>query len=188
MTTTVSVENLIIVGGVSGLTAAIYSSQAKIKTIVLEGPKPGGALAQSHCVNNWPGMYQQPGLKIVDEIRSQAAKSGAKIRSDTCTEIFFDTYPYLVITDKCNYHAYNIILAMGREPNYLGLPGEMKYWGSRISNCAVCDGLNFKGKKVLVIGGGDSAFVEADYLSSMCQSVTILVRGHLIKAKEKSYM
>src|SRR5437763_1207184 len=138
----ITVKNLIIGGGVGGLTAAIYSAQAKIETIVLEGPKPGGALAQSHCVNNYPGMYGVSGSKIVNEIRNQVMSSGADIRSETCIEISFEEYPYKIRTDKNNYFAYNVILEMGREPNYLGISGEKEYWGSRISNCAVCDGLN----------------------------------------------
>jgi len=181
---------LVLGGGTAGLTAAVYFAQAHIPCIVIEGPKPGGALAQSHSVRNWPGIINAPGMEIVSNIREQAKQAGTKIMSHRVTGVSLNQWPYHVTTKDLitgNEHifkALSLVITLGAEPNYLGIPGEKEYWGRGVSNCAVCDGSLFKGKKVAVVGGGDAAIEEADYLSDIAEKVTLLVRSNAFRAKD----
>lgn len=180
-------------GGVAGLTAAIYLAQANIPTLVIEGPKPGGALSQSHAVRNWPGAYNESGLDIVQKIKNHALVCGAKIIQGHVTAVNLRSIPLVFEVDSLvdgkpmSIKAVSCIVAMGAEPNFLNIPGERGadgYWGRGVSNCAVCDGFFFKGKRVIVVGGGDSAVEEAHYLADIAQSVTVVVRKGAFRAKD----
>lgn len=185
---------VILGGGIAGLTAAMYLQQSNIPTIVIEGPKPGGALGQSHEVNNWPGIYGVTGAKIVDNIKQHALWSGATIIEGMVKKIDCKQYPFVLDIEKGyegeveTIQTLSCIVAMGTEPNVLGIPGERGedgYWGRGVSNCAVCDGAFYKNKRVVVIGGGDSAVEQALYLSHLAQCVTVLVRKDAFAAKDK---
>lgn len=180
-------------GGIAGLTAALYLAQANIPCVVIEGAKPGGALAQSHSVRNWPGQFDAPGARIVDQIKDQVIKNNVQIFQEEAIDIDFETWPYRVKTKQLSdgkiieRSMLTCIVAMGAEPNYLGIPGETGsdgYWGRGVSNCAVCEGSLYSGKKVAVIGGGDAAIVEAGYLANIAQEVQILVRKDYFRAKD----
>ena len=192
-----TVPVVIIGGGIAGLTAAYYCAQARIPCLVLEGSKPGGALTQSHSVRNWPGVLSAPGAEIADSIRKQALSWGVKIVQERVTSIDCKQWPRVIEThdvlDKTKMRtirALAVIIAMGTEPNFLGVPGEWGadgYWGRGVTNCAVCEGSLCKGKEVVVVGGGDAAITEADYLSGIANKVTILVRKDSFnKAKDTS--
>ncbi len=180
-------------GGVAGLTASLYLAQANIPCVLVEGPKPGGALAQSHSVRNWPGVVDAPGADIVQKIKKQAQESGVSVVQGSVVSVDFSSWPYLIktqqegLTDIKQYRALSCVVAMGTEPNYLGVPGETGpdgYWGRSVSNCAVCEGSLFKDQSVIVVGGGDAAIVEAGYLADIARDVTIVVRKNHFRAKD----
>lgn len=183
---------VVIGGGVAGLTAANYLLQANIPCLLLEGSKPGGALAQSDSVRNWPGVFEAPGLTIMGSLKDQVSRNGATILPASLTEITKDQHVFnLRIRDDAGneqkIQALTCIVAMGAEPNYLGIPGESGpngYWGRGVSNCAVCDGALFKDKNVAVVGGGDSAILEAAYLAGLAKQVHVLVRRDVLRAHD----
>ncbi len=188
-----TVPVVILGGGIAGLTAAIYLTQANIPTIVIEGPKPGGALSQSHGVRNWPGEYDVPGTEIVSKIKNHAIICGAQILQARVLSVDIKNYPFtfeiehFVEGKKTTINAASCLVAMGTEPNFLNIPGERGdngYWGRGVSNCAICDGFFFKDKKVIVVGGGDSAVEEASYLADIAKEVFILVRKDSFRAKD----
>ena len=182
---------VILGGGMAGLTAAVYCSQANIPCLVIEGPKPGGALSQSHSVRNWPGVEQAPGADIVGNLRKQALAGGVTIVNQKVTGVMFNEWPRIVQTQDVQdstvakrIKALTVIIAMGTEPNLLGIPGETENWGKGVSNCAVCEGSLYKDKNVAIVGGGDAAITEADYLADIAKKVTIFVRKDFFRAKD----
>jgi len=182
---------LILGGGVAGLTAANYCAQANIPCIVIEGSKPGGALAQSDSVRNWPGLIEVTGDHIVSALKKQVVANGVSVVAQNVIDIDVASWPFTIRTtdnqtkEENEYTGLTCIVAMGAEPNYLGIPGEQEYWGKGVSNCAVCDGSLYKNKDVAIVGGGDSAVVEAAYLASIARSVTIFVRKNYFRANDK---
>ncbi len=182
---------VILGGGCAGLTAGIYAGQANIPCIIIQGPKVGGALAQSHSVRNFPGFNELPGAEIVNKIKEQARIAGAEINTGTVTNIDLSSWPRTIEIQhphdgsKRIIKALSVIVALGTEPNKLGISGEDGYWTKGVSNCATCDGPLFADKKVAIVGGGDSAIEEANYLSAIANTVYILVRGTQLKAKDK---
>jgi thioredoxin reductase (NADPH) len=185
---------IILGGGVAGLTSASYLAQANIPSIVVEGEKPGGALAQSDSVRNWPGVINSPGAIIVTDIKKQVQANGVTISKEKVITLDFEKFPYEVTVQDLQTKEQRVlkgltcIIAMGAEPNYLGITGERGeggYWGKGVTNCAVCDGALYRGKNVAVVGGGDSAIVEASYLSGIAKSVTVFVRKDHFRAKDK---
>lgn len=182
---------VIVGGGAGAMTSSVYLSRGQVLPLVLEGKTPGGAITKSHMVENWPGEIGIPGMEIADRLKAQAEKNGAVFLEQEVVDINLSTYPY-VITSKdvfdedqiFQYKTYSILLAMGTTPNYLGIPGEEKFWGKGVSNCATCDGSFYKNKTVAIVGGGDSALVEADYLSNIASKVKIFVRKDHFKASD----
>ena len=183
---------VVIGGGISGLTAGIYGSQANLKTIVLEGKEIGGALSQSHSVRNWPGVEDAPGQEIADKIKTHAINSGAIVVQEVVESVDFSVWPYLIRTKQLTgdqntktLKALSCIIAMGATPNTLKIEGEKEYFGKGVSTCAVCDGPLYKDKIVGIIGGGNSAIEEASYLSSIAKKVYIFVRRDKFRAVGK---
>lgn len=184
---------VVIGGGVAGLTAANYLLQANIPCVILEGKKPGGALAQSDAVRNWPGVLEAPGATITRSLKNQVIQNGAQIIAGSLTAIDLKQPPFTLTYQTEDgrtkiLQALSCIVAMGAEPNYLGVPGENGkdgYWGRGVSNCAVCDGALFKNKTVAVVGGGDSAMLEAAYLAGLAKKVYVLVRRDVLRANDK---
>ena len=185
------VPAVIIGGGVGGGTAAIYLSRANFAPLVIEGASPGGALAQSESVENWPGAFQIQGAKLMDNIRSQAESSGAHFVREEVVSVDFSKRPFLIKTRSLDLpdevrtiRAASCVIATGSSPNYLGIPGEKKYWGRGVSNCAICDGSLYKGGRVGIVGGGDAAILEALYLSKIADEVTLFVRKDELRATD----
>lgn len=188
-------ESVVIIGsGVGALTSAIYLQRAGIDTLVIEGDNPGGAIAQSPTVHNWPGELEINGQDLVDKIRNQAEVNGARIVSKEVTHVDFsgdllkitmrDVYDYEKIE---TIRAKSVILAMGSKPKLLGVPGESGdkgYWTKGVYSCAVCDGGLYKNKTVAVIGGGDAAIIEADYLSKIAKKVYVILRSGQFRTVE----
>lgn len=184
---------IILGGGIAGLTAALYMAQANIPCVVIEGSKPGGALAQSHSVRNWPGKTDVPGAEIVSEIKDQVIANNVSILAQEVIEVDFSSWPYSIKTKQLSdgqvieHKVLSCIIAMGAEPNFLGIPGETGnngYWGRGVSNCAVCEGSLYKDKTVVVVGGGDAAIVEAGYLANIAKEVHVLIRKDVFRTKD----
>lgn len=185
---------LVLGSGVAGLTAANYIVQANIPCTVIQGDKPGGALAQSSSVRNWPGVIDAPGAEITDSLKQQAEENGAEIEPEAVIKVDLSQWPYkfklrnLETNEKRWVSACTCIIAMGDTPNYLNVPGETGdngYWGKGITTCAVCDGSLYHGKEVAVVGGGDAAVEEASYLAGIAKKVSIFVRKDHFRAQDK---
>ena len=181
-------EDVVILGsGVGALTSAIYLQRAGINTLIIEGQTPGGAIAQSPTVHNWPGELEIDGLSLVNKIRRQAVANGARIVSQEVTAVEFSNLYFTItsqeVSDPSKTHtiqARACIIAMGSMPKLLGIPGESGekgYWTKGVYSCAVCDGALYRNKTVAVIGGGDAAITEANYLSNIAKKVYIVLRS-----------
>lgn len=179
-----TVHDLIIIGsGPAGYTAAVYAARAELKPIVFEGIEYGGLLMQTTEVENFPGFpagIQGPAL--MEDMRSQAEKFGADLRIEDVVRVELDGDVKKVFTDDEELHAKAVILATGAAPRYLGVPGEEQLLGHGVSACATCDGFFFKEKQIAVIGGGDSAMEEADFLTKFGDRVTIIHRRDQFRA------
>ncbi len=181
---------IVLGSGAAGLTAANYLAQANIPVTLLEGKKPGGALAQSDSVRNWPGVMNAPGHEIITSLRNQAVKNGAKIHKEQLVNANLTTWPFELLLENVETQktrtikTLSCVIAIGAKPNYLHVPGEQQYWGKGVSNCAVCDGGLYKNKHVAIVGGGDSAIEEASYLSGIAKTVDIFVRKDHFRAKD----
>ena len=177
---------LIIGSGPAGYTAAIYASRANLQPIVYEGPQAGGQLTTTTEVENFPGYPDgvEP-FQMMDDMRRQAERFGAEIRSGIVTKVDFGTTPKRVwIEDTQELLADAVIVATGASAKYLGLPSENEYKGRGVSACATCDGFFYRRKTVAVVGGGDTACEEASYLAGLCQKVYLIVRKPYLRASE----
>lgn len=177
----------IIGSGPAGLSAALYTARAALYTVIFQGKNPGGQLMATTYVENWPGTPKLLGSQLIEINRKQAEKFGAVIANDTIESVDFSSWPYTLKTeDGHEIKAMTVIIATGANPRLLSetkaVPGEKEYYGSGVTTCAVCDAPFYKGKKVVVVGGGDSAVEEAMLLSSYASEVTILVRGPAMRA------
>jgi len=180
-------HELIIVGsGPAGLTAGIYGSRANLDTVVFEGNEPGGQLMITTDVENFPGFPDGvQGPQLMEIMRKQANKFGAKSVYETIAKVDFSQRPFQLWTDSNkHYTADAVILSTGATARRLHANGEDKYWGFGISACATCDGFFFKGLKVFVIGGGDTAMEDANYLTHFASSVTIIHRRDELRASK----
>jgi thioredoxin reductase (NADPH) len=182
---------LVLGGGVGGLTSALYLARSGLQPVVIEGKMPGGLITQSHSVQNWPGDIEITGAELADKIREQGRRAGVQFLSQEVIRVDLKKRPFQVVTkevgeeEEAIWRASSIIIAMGTEPNRLGIPGEKEFWGRGVTNCAICDGSLYRGKKVAVVGGGDAAVLEALYLSNLASEVTVCVRADHFRAQEK---
>lgn len=184
---------VILGGGVGALTSAVYLSRAGITPLVITGPVVGGTITQSHNVQNWPGELSIPGIELSEKVRSQAEINGAVLLPEEVVSVDFSGNSYYVLTKKIlgsseqitRYRAKSIIIAMGATPHRLDIPGEADYWSRGVYSCAVCDGSFYKDKVVAVVGGGDSALIETEYLANIASKVHLLVRRDVFRASEK---
>lgn len=176
---------IIIWTGSAGLPAGMYASRYKLSNLVI-GELPGGALATSHCVENWPWVLSAPGWEIMSSFLEQAKHAGSEIiqdRVETVSKIGENHFE--IKTQKWDTHeTKRIILATGNTYKKLGIPGEMQYYGQGVSYCATCDGNFYKWLTVAVIGAGNTAITEALYLSDICKHVHILVRSDRSRAED----
>jgi len=179
-----SVEKLVIIGsGPAGLTAAIYGCRADLQPLVFMGTKYGGQLMLTSDVENFPG-FPDPvmGPDLIMKMKSQAERLGARLVQEDAVKVNFKTYPFEISTDSGVTKALAVILATGANPRRLNLESEMRLMGKGVSNCAVCDAFFFRGKKVAVVGGGDTAMEEATFLTKFATSVQVIHRRDQLRA------
>lgn len=173
-----SYEVVIIGSGPGGLTAGIYTSRALRDTLIFEGDSPGGLLVGNPTVQNWPSRKEISGFELMQEMRDHAKHTGCRLVSDYVTGVDFSELPYKVFTKKGReYKTKALIIAMGVQRRKLNCPGEKEYWHKGVSACATCDAPLFRGKKVIVVGGGATALTEAHHLSHFAKEVVVLHRS-----------
>lgn len=177
---------LIIGSGPAGFTAAIYTSRASLSPIVIEGPQPGGQLITTTEVENFPGYFDGvQGPKLMEDLRAQALRFGAEIRSGVVNKVDFSgDVKKVTLSSGDEYTADTVIICTGAAARYLGLPDEQKYLGLGVSACATCDGFFYRGRTVAVVGGGDTACEEALYLASLAAKVYLIVRKDYLRASK----
>ena len=172
--------------GPAGLTAAIYTCRADLKTVMFEGDLPGGQLTLTSEVENFPG-YENGigGFLLIDEMRKQAQRFGAEIHLAMVQSIDVTKHPYVVhLSDGSTFETRTFIVASGASPRRLGLPGETRLWGYGVSSCATCDGAFYRDKEVVVVGGGDTAMEDATFLTKFAKKVTIVHRRDTLRASK----
>jgi thioredoxin reductase (NADPH) len=177
---------LIIGSGPAGCTAALYLSRANIKALVLEGIQPGGQLTITTDVENYPGFPEGiMGPKLMDLMRQQAQRFGAEfLPLESVEKVNFRVHPFQVTTDQRTYEVPAVIVASGASAKQIGIPSEKELQGYGVSYCATCDGFFFKGKNIVVVGGGDSAMEEATFLTKFADRVTIVHRRAELRASK----
>lgn len=164
---------IIIGGGPAGLTAGIYARRANLKTLILEKERIGGQISSSPCVENFPGYEKISGADLAQKFYTQAINAGAEFNFEEVIEIK-DGHIKEVITDNNSYRTKTIIIATGGSPRILGLKNEEDLIGNGIHFCALCDGSFYKDGIVAIVGGGNTAIVDAEYLAGLCKKVYIL--------------
>ncbi len=171
-------QDLIIVGGgIAGLTAGIYAQRGGLDSILFEKMFSGGQAATTYLIENYPGFVEPiSGPEFADRLEKHAKKFGLPIFYDEVVELNLDKKIKKVVTNEKSYEAKTVILAMGGQPRTLGIPNEERFRGKGISYCATCDGFFYEGKKVAVVGGGDTALSDAIYLSRYAKKVYLIHR------------
>ena len=180
------VKCLIIGSGPAGYTAAIYTSRANLNPVLYEGMQPGGQLTTTSEIENFPGYPEGVGgFDIMDDMKNQALRFNADIRDGFVESVDFSVRPFNVVVEGGKeIEADTVIIATGASAKYLGLEDEKKYAGMGVSACATCDGFFYRKKTVAVVGGGDSACVEAVYLSGLAKEVYMIVRKDYLRASQ----
>jgi len=180
------VKCLIVGSGPAGYTAAIYAARANLNPVVIEGLQPGGQLTTTTEIDNFPGYANGvTGPEMMADLKKQAERFGTDCRWGVVTSVDFSSYPHKVVVDgNKTIEAESVILGTGATAKYLGLESETKYAGSGVSACATCDGFFYRGKDVVVVGGGDTACEEATYLAGLCKKVYIIVRKPFLRASK----
>jgi thioredoxin reductase (NADPH) len=182
-----SKEKVIIIGsGAAGLTAAIYAARANLKPLVIEGIQPGGQLTITTDVENYPGYADVvQGPWMMEQMRLQAEKVGARIISDIVTSVDFKKNNKIINLDSGKtLETQTVIITTGAQAKWLGLKSENDFNGKGVSACATCDGFFYKNKEVAVVGGGNTAVEEALYLSNICSKVTLIHRRNELRSEK----
>lgn len=177
------VDVLILGSGPAGLAAALYAARAELKPLVLTGMELGGQAALTNTIENYPGFPEGVGGAQLGELfQKQAEHFGARIEFELATEVDLSKRPFTIKTYDHVYLANTLVITTGASPNHLNIPGETELTGRGVSYCATCDGWFFKEKKVVVVGGGDSAIEEGLFLTRYARSVTIIHRRDALRA------
>ncbi len=185
MSSTHRTKTLIIGAGPAGYTAAVYAARAALEPVVIQGLQPGGQLTITSDVENWPGEVSILGPDLTEKMRAQAEHAGAKLVYDIVTEVDLTRRPYACVTDSGDtYLAETLIIATGAQAKWLGLPAEKAFMGQGVSGCAVCDAAFFRGKDVIVVGGGNTAVEDALYLTHHAAHVTVVHRRDSFRAEK----
>ncbi len=179
-------RSIILGTGPAGLTAAIYLARANMKPLVIEGPEPGGQLTLTTEVENFPGFQDGiMGPELMDTMRKQAERFGAEFKRGWVTKVQLDKPPFtLFLEGSEELKTESLIISTGASAKMLGIPGEQENIGKGVSTCATCDGFFFRGKKVVIIGGGDSAMEEATFLTKFASEVHIIHRRDELRASK----
>jgi thioredoxin reductase (NADPH) len=181
-----NIKCLIIGSGPAGYTAAIYAARANLSPVLIEGMSPGGQLTSTTLVENFPGYtFGKQGPEIMNDLRMQAERMGADIRSGMITKVDFSKRPFTcILDDEHELVAESVIISTGAVAKWLDIETEQQFKGYGVSTCATCDGFFYKNKTVAVIGGGDAALEEALYLAQLCQKVYLVHRRDELRASK----
>jgi thioredoxin reductase (NADPH) len=178
-------HDVIIIGsGPAGLTAAIYTARARRSTLVLTGPAVGGQAATTAEIENYPGFKEAVnGFDLMETMQAQAQRFEVEVVVDAVTAVDVSKHPFTITTHEAQYQARSLIVATGAKPRPLGVPGEREHIGRGVSYCATCDGFFYRDVPVAVVGGGNSALEEANYLTRLASHITVIHRRNRLRAE-----
>ena len=179
-------ENLIIIGsGPAGWTAGVYAGRARLSPLLITGSAPGGQMALTSEIENYPGFPQGlSGQELTQLMQQQAERFGTRVQMDEVTAIELSNHPFKVTTYGDEYETKSLIIVTGTSPRKLGVPGEAEFRGRGISYCATCDGFFYQDRQVVVVGGGDSALEEAIFLTKFARQVHAVHRRNRLRAEK----